>query len=65
MQMIAHDESIIMKKSLTLMSELITIALVGKTEAGSAVVQPARDSQPGYRRNVAAPVSQMWDGRIS
>ena len=34
-----------MKRSLTLMSELITIALVGQTEAGSAEVQPARDNQ--------------------
>jgi len=63
--MIAHDESIIMKKSLTLMRELITIALAGKTEADSAVVQPAKDSQLGYRRNVVAPVSQMWYCRIS
>jgi len=35
-----------MKRVLTIMSKLITIALVGKTEAGSAEVQPARDSQP-------------------
>ena len=34
-----------MKRSLTLMSELITMALVGQTEAGSAEVQPARDNQ--------------------
>jgi hypothetical protein len=34
-----------MKRSLTIMSELLTIALAGKTEAGSVEVQPARDSQ--------------------
>jgi hypothetical protein len=34
-----------MKRSLTLMSELITIELAGKTEAGSVEVQPARDNQ--------------------
>jgi len=34
-----------MKRILTVMSELITIALVGETEAGSVEVQPARDSQ--------------------
>ena len=34
-----------MKRILTLMSELITIALVGKMEASSAEVQLARDSQ--------------------
>ena len=34
-----------MKRVLTIMSELITIALVGQTEAGSAEVQPARDNQ--------------------
>ena len=34
-----------MKKILTIMSELITITLVGQTEAGSAEVQPVRDSQ--------------------
>ena len=54
-----------MKKILTAMKELITIALVGKTEASSAEVQLATDSQLGYRRNVVAAVSQMWDCRIS
>ena len=34
-----------MKSILTPMSEPITIALVGETEAGSAEVQPARDNQ--------------------
>jgi len=34
-----------MKRILTIMSELTRIPLVGKTEAGSAQVQPARDSQ--------------------
>ncbi|MFH1615408.1 MAG: hypothetical protein ABIG61_10060, partial [Planctomycetota bacterium] len=34
-----------MKRILTIMSELITMTLVGQTEAGSAEVQPARDSQ--------------------
>ena len=35
-----------MKRILTIMSELLTIVSVGKTEAGSAEVQPARDNQP-------------------
>ena len=34
-----------MKRSLTLMSKLITMTLAGETEAGSVEVQPARDSQ--------------------
>ena len=34
-----------MKRILTVMKKLITIALVGQTEAVSAEVQPARDSQ--------------------
>ena len=34
-----------MKRVLTIIKELITIPLVGQTEAGSAEVQPARDSQ--------------------
>ena len=34
-----------MKSALTLLSELITMVLAGKTEVGSAEVQPARDSQ--------------------
>ena len=34
-----------MKRSLTKIKELVTIALVGQTEAGSVEVQPARDSQ--------------------
>jgi len=32
-------------KALTQMSKLVTMVLAGKTEAGSAEVQPARDSQ--------------------
>jgi len=35
-----------MKRVLTIIKELTTIPLVGQTEAGSAEVQPARDSQP-------------------
>jgi hypothetical protein len=35
-----------MKTILTVMSELMTMPLVGETDAGSAEVQPARDSQP-------------------
>jgi hypothetical protein len=54
-----------MKTILTKMKELTRIPLVGKTEAGSAEVQPVRDSQLGYRRNVVAAVSQLWDCRIS
>ncbi len=46
-----------MKRSLTLMSELITIALVGETEAGSAEVQPARDSQ-------LKATNCRWDGGL-
>jgi len=34
-----------MKRGLTLKNDLIPLRLVGKTEAGSAEVQPARDSQ--------------------
>ena len=34
-----------MKRSLTIIDELTRIPLVGETEAGSAEVQPARDSQ--------------------
>ena len=34
-----------MKRNLTKMKELVTIALAGETEAGSVEVQPARDSQ--------------------
>ncbi len=34
-----------MKRVLTIIEELTTIPLVGQTEAGSAEVQPARDSQ--------------------
>ncbi len=34
-----------MKRILTMISELITMTLVGQTEAGSAEEQPARDSQ--------------------
>ena len=34
-----------MKRILTLVSELIIMLLAGETEAGSVEVQPARDSQ--------------------
>ena len=34
-----------MKRSLTIIDELTRMPLVGETEAGSAEVQPARDSQ--------------------
>ena len=34
-----------MKRILTLVSELIIMLLAGKTEAGSVEVQPARDSR--------------------
>ena len=54
-----------MKRILTKMKELTRIVLVGQTEASSAEEQLARDSQPGYRRNVVAAVSRMWDCRIS
>ena len=54
-----------MKRTLTTMSELIRIRLVGQTEASSAEVQLARDSQLGCRRNVVEAVSQMWDCRVS
>jgi len=43
-----------MKRILTLMSELIIMLLAGKTEAGSAEEQLARDSRPGKRRSLAA-----------
>ena len=39
------SESIVMNNSLTTTKELIIIPLVGEMEAGSAEVQPARDSQ--------------------
>jgi len=35
----------VIKRILTLVSELIIMLLAGKTEAGSVEVQPARDSQ--------------------
>jgi len=44
-----------MKRILTIMSELITMTLVGKTEAGSVEVQPARDSRPKA-------MNCRWDG---
>jgi len=47
-----------MKRILTKMSELITIALVGQTEAGSAEVQPARDSQ-------LKAMNCRWDGSLT
>jgi len=40
------------------MSELITTALVGKTEAGSVEVQPAGDSQPEA-------TNCRWDGSLT
>ena len=36
-----------MNKDLTMIEEIITISLAGETEAGSAEVQPARDSRLG------------------
>ena len=45
------------KRILTLVSELITIALVGQTQAGSVEVQPARDSQPKA-------TNCRWDGGL-
>ena len=54
-----------MKRILTKVNELTRIPLVGETEASSAEEQLTRDSQLGYRRNVVAAVSQMWDCRIS
>ena len=54
-----------MKKVLTLIIELITMASVGETDANSAEVQLARDSQLGHRRNAVAAVSQIWDCCIS
>jgi hypothetical protein len=54
-----------MKRNLTIIKGLTRIASVGETEVGTAEVQPARDSQLGYRRNVAAAVSQTRDCHIS
>lgn len=54
-----------MKRNLTIIKGLTRIPSVGETEVGTAEVQPARDSQLGYRRNVAAAVSQILDCRIS
>jgi len=50
-----------MKTNLTIVTASITIPLAGETEAGSAQVQPARDSQLGHRRNVVAAVSHSRD----
>ena len=44
-----------MKRILTITSELTTIPLVGQTEAGSAEVQPVRDSRPNA-------TNCRWDG---
>ena len=44
-----------MKRSLTKMSEQTRMMLVGKMEAGSVEVQPARDSQPKA-------TNCRWDG---
>ena len=46
-----------MKRILTIMSKLITMTLVGQTEAGSAEEQPARDS----RLNAT---NCRWDGGL-
>ena len=46
-----------MKRILTIMSEPITMTLVGQTEAGSVEVQPARDS----RLNAT---NCRWDGGL-
>jgi len=62
-----------MKRNLTIIKGLTRISSVGETEVGTAEVQPirlclragsARDSQLGYRRNVAGAVSQTRDCRI-
>jgi len=37
----------VINSDLTIIEEMITIPLVGETEAGSAEEQPARDSRPG------------------
>lgn len=47
-----------MKNHLTAMSELITMALAGETDTGSAEVQPARDSQ-------ARATNCRWDGGLN
>ncbi len=44
------------KRTLTRIGAMITIPLVGQTEAGSAEVQPARDNQPKATNG-------RWDGR--
>ena len=46
------------KNHLTAMSELITMVLAGETEAGSAEVQPVRDSQ-------AMATNCRWDGGLN
>jgi len=47
-----------MKRSLTNIKELTRIPLVGKMEAGSAEVQPARDSQ-------LKATNCRWDGSLT
>jgi len=46
-----------MKRILTKMKELTRIPLVGETEAGSAEVQPARDSR-------LKAMNCRWDGSL-
>jgi len=46
-----------MKRILTSVSELIIMLLAGETEAGSAEVQPARDSRPKA-------TNCRWDGGL-
>jgi len=47
-----------MKRVLTIIKELTTIPSVGQTEAGSAEVQPARDSQ-------LKATNCRWDGSLT
>jgi hypothetical protein len=47
-----------MKNCLTGIDELITMALAGETEAGSAEVQPVRDSQ-------TMATNCRWDGGLN
>jgi len=53
-----------MRRNLTTVRAPTRIPLAGETEAGSAEVQPARDSQLGHRRNVVAAVSHSRDCHI-
>ena len=70
----SQKEGIMMKRNLTIIKGFTRISSVGETEVGTAEAQPIRlclragsagDSQLGYRRNLAAAVSQTRDCRIS